>query len=156
MPKYHTSLTPVTLFLLRTRLYFQMLYQHTFISHKCLKLNICKTEFNLLFSNKLFLVSSLSQETQLSFLYSSKMETLIIPWILPSHWLKFNYSTQHFTFFFRDISQVWLLLLSALPWSFFKSVLIILSNYFSNFCYILSNPFNMMIVFLKNDFVTLC
>ena len=67
MPKYHTSLTPVTLFLLRTCLYFQILYQHSFISHKCLKLNICKTEFGLLFSNQT-LPSVLSQPRESAFI----------------------------------------------------------------------------------------
>ena len=133
MPKYHTSLTPVTLFLLRTCLYFQILYQHSFISHKCLKLNICKTEFGLLFSNQT-LPSVLSQPRESAFISIFFQDgSFDYPLDLAHSLTDLNLITQHnFLKFFRDISQVWLVLLSALSWSYFKCVYIILSNYFSN------------------------
>lgn len=104
MPKYHKSLTPVTLFLLRTCLYFQMLNQHSFLSHKCLKLNMYKTEFNLLFSNQI-LPSVLSQPREFSFLYSSKMETFEYPLDLDHSLTDLNLITQHnFLHFSLEIS----------------------------------------------------
>lgn len=85
------------------------------------------------------------------------METLIIPWILPTL-TDLNLITQHNILHFSlEISLKYDFscclhchgLFSSLSWSFFQITSAI-------FCYILSNPFNMMIVFLKNDFVTLC
>ena len=131
MPKYHTSLTPVTLFILRTCLYFQMLDTPSYLTSA---LNWTCTKLNLIyyFQTKFCLVSSLSQESFRFYIFPRwKLWVSLGSWPL-SHWLKFNYSTQLFTFFFRDISQVWLLLLSTLSRSCFKSVLIILSNYCSS------------------------
>lgn len=141
--------TPATLFLLRTRPCFQMLTQHSYMSYKCLKLSICQAEFKILFSNQtLPNVFSLTQESQLSFLYSSKMETSIILWISVSHWLKFNYSPHFLSFFSRNIPHVWLLfstvvvLLKVCPHHSLKLLQILLLQP-------LSNPFNSMITFLK-------
>lgn len=89
---------------------------YTCISCKCPKLTVCKTQINLIFSNILWLTSSLLVGRVSIHLYILPRWKLwfFVESCLPSYWLGFNYSPYLSAFFFRNVSQVWLLFLSSL------------------------------------------